>query len=116
MAVEDLRVPFVEFERAALCSGEVPDPFAKGLEVPFELLLSPSNLILEPSRLRFRRCSFSLCCTSTESVGLSYVCSCLPASGVRLRRLRPRIGAGKVRKGCAIASCMVLPALVIIFR
>ena len=48
MATEGLLVPFAEFDSAALCSGETPDPFENGLEVPFELLLSPSNLILEP--------------------------------------------------------------------
>jgi hypothetical protein len=48
MTTEDRLVPFAEFDKAALCRGETPDPFANGLEVPFELLLSPSNLILEP--------------------------------------------------------------------
>jgi len=48
MATEDRRVPFAEFESATLCRGDTPDPFENGLEVPFELLLSPSNLILGP--------------------------------------------------------------------
>ena len=48
MATEDRLVPFAEFDSAALCRGDTPDPFENGLEVPFELLFSPSNLILEP--------------------------------------------------------------------
>jgi len=47
MEAEDPRVPFVEFESAALWSGVAPEPFENGLEVPFELLVSPSNLILD---------------------------------------------------------------------
>jgi hypothetical protein len=95
MTAEDLRVPFVEFESAALCSGEAPDPFENGLEVPFELLLSPSNLILESWRLRFRRCSLAACGLCAEGPGPSRTSSCSD-SGDLLRR-RPRIwfeGAG----------------------
>ena len=69
MATEDRRVPFAEFESATLCRGDTPDPFENGLEVPFELLLSPSNLILGPWRCRFRRCSFSAGWASTKSLG-----------------------------------------------
>ncbi len=60
MATEERRVPFAEFESAALCRADGPDPFENGLEVPFELLVSPSNLILEPWRLRFARWSLLL--------------------------------------------------------
>lgn len=59
MAKGDFRSPFAEFETAALCRGDGPDPFENGLEVPLELLLSPSARILEPCRLLFGRCSFS---------------------------------------------------------
>ncbi len=45
---------------AALCSGDAPDPLEIGLELPFKVLFSPSNLILDESRrLRFRQCSLS---------------------------------------------------------
>ena len=59
VATEGLPVPFVEWDAAALCSGDGPDPFENGLEVPFELLASPPNLILGAGRLRFLRCSIS---------------------------------------------------------
>jgi hypothetical protein len=87
----DQRAPFVEFESAALCSGLAPDPFETGLGVPFELLPSPSNLILDPWRLRFRRCSFSGCWTFTEGPGPSWISPCSGCAEVR-RRLRPRAG------------------------
>ncbi len=48
IAIEDRRVPFAEFDTATLWRGEGPDPLENGLEVPFEVLLSPSALILEP--------------------------------------------------------------------
>lgn len=70
MATGDLRIPFAELETAALCRGDGPDPFEKGLEVPLELLLSPSARILEPCRLRFERWSLSAGSTFTEPLGL----------------------------------------------
>lgn len=48
IATSDFLDPLVEFETAALWRGDGPEPFENGLEVPFVLLLSPSNLILEP--------------------------------------------------------------------
>jgi hypothetical protein len=68
MIPEELRVPFVEFESAALCRGDAPDPFEKGLEVPFELLEISSALIL---LLLLVLCDSSVLRASTESSGLS---------------------------------------------
>ena len=48
IATGDFLAPFAALEIAALCSGDAPEPFENGLEVPFVVLLSPSNLILEP--------------------------------------------------------------------
>lgn len=56
-ACDALRVPFVEFERAALCRGEAPEPFEplveKGLEELVVLLPSPSSPSMVLGRFRF---------------------------------------------------------------
>lgn len=91
IATEDRRVPFAEFDTAALCRGEGPDPFENGLEVPFELLFSPSNLILGPWRLRLSRWSLSFACALTEPLGFSRRLSCSPDSSGLSRCRRPRI-------------------------
>ena len=77
-------MPFVEFERAALCRGEAPEPFGNGREVPFEFPFSPSTRILGPSRLRLCRCSFA------DSLELSGTSSLSWESEEAARRLRPR--------------------------
>ena len=86
VATGDVRVPFVELDMAALCSGEGPDPFGCGLEVPFEVLGSPLTLILGTGRRRFWGRPISV----WRDPGASSI-SCCSVSSELSRRLRPRI-------------------------
>lgn len=89
-------MPFVEFERAALWSGEAPEPFEpfveKGLEEPFVLLPSPSRPCMVFCRFRFRGSSLSLV-GSAADLGLPFgVGSRSTDRSERLRR--PSVWAG----------------------